>query len=92
LTDFYQLLFPSQESTIDILDVALRSATGVTYTAICVILIFVAGFIVLVFFFYEFAVPATAGLVFIGFIVDLFWSIRGVNKVRRERREREMGI
>ncbi|KAI6766523.1 hypothetical protein HG531_011745 [Fusarium graminearum] len=75
-------LFPSQEPTADILDIALRSAKVATYTAICFILFFVAGFIVLVFFFYEFAVPVAAGLVFIGFILDLFWSIRGVSKVK----------
>ncbi|KAL6924867.1 hypothetical protein FSHL1_002115 [Fusarium sambucinum] len=82
-------LFPSQESTADVLDVALTNAKAVTYTAICAILFFAAGFIVLVFFFYEFAVPAAAGLVFISFIIDLFWSIRGVNEVKRERIERE---
>ncbi|KAF5232737.1 hypothetical protein FAUST_8574 [Fusarium austroamericanum] len=82
-------LFPSQEPTADILDIALRSVKVATYTAICFTLFFVAGFIVLVFFFYEFAVPVAAGLVFIGFILDLFWSIRGVNKVKRERIEKE---
>jgi hypothetical protein len=51
-----------------------------------------AGFIVLIFFFYEFAVPAAAGIVFIGFVLDLIKSIREINKVRRERIERERRI
>ncbi|KAM0412514.1 hypothetical protein ACHAPD_009177 [Fusarium lateritium] len=82
-------LFPSQESTADVLDIALTNAKAVTYTAICAILFFAAGLIVLVFFFYEFAVPAAAGLLFISFIIDLFWSIRGVNEVKREQIEKE---
>lgn len=77
---------------MDVLDVALRSAKGATYAAICIILFLSAGFIVLVFFFYQFAVPAAAGIVFIGFVLDLIKSIREINNVRRERIERERQI
>ncbi|RGP62734.1 hypothetical protein FLONG3_10137 [Fusarium longipes] len=38
-----KMLFPSEELTVDVLDVALRNAKGATYTAICVILFLVAG-------------------------------------------------
>ncbi|KAL4726517.1 hypothetical protein ACLX1H_007199 [Fusarium chlamydosporum] len=62
LTNLYQLLYPSKESTTDILDVALKSAKGATYAAMSILVFLMAGFIVLVFFFYEYVVPAVAAI------------------------------
>ncbi|KAF5687948.1 hypothetical protein FCIRC_2147 [Fusarium circinatum] len=46
-------ILPAAESTLDLLDIALRSAKGITYAAICLVLFLLAGYFVACFLFYQ---------------------------------------
>ncbi|EGU71961.1 hypothetical protein FOXB_17522 [Fusarium oxysporum f. sp. conglutinans Fo5176] len=46
-------LLHAADSTLDLLDIALRSAKGITYAAICLVLFLLAGYFVACFLFYH---------------------------------------
>ncbi|KAI7768685.1 hypothetical protein LZL87_000232 [Fusarium oxysporum] len=72
-------------------DIALRSAKGITYAAICLVLFLLAGYFVACFLFYQYVVPATAGVLIIGGIFDLR-GVRGVHRMRSQRVRKETQI
>ncbi|KAI1030871.1 hypothetical protein LB503_012373 [Fusarium chuoi] len=85
-------LLHAAESTLDLLDIALGSARRITYAAICLVLFLLAGYFVACFLFYQYVVPATAGILIIGGIVDLLRSLRGVHRTRSQRLEKQTHI
>ncbi|EXL86102.1 hypothetical protein FOPG_02293 [Fusarium oxysporum f. sp. conglutinans race 2 54008] len=85
-------LLHAADSTLDLLDIALRSAKGITYAAICLVLFLLAGYFVACFLFYQYVVPATAGVLIIGGIFDLLRGVRGVHRIRSERLQKEIQI
>ncbi|EXL95126.1 hypothetical protein NOF04DRAFT_10730 [Fusarium oxysporum II5] len=85
-------LLHAADSTLDLLDIALRSAKGITYAAICLVLFLLAGYFVACFLFYQYVVPATAGVFIIGGIFDLLRGVRGVHRIRSERLQKEIQI
>ncbi|SCV25907.1 uncharacterized protein FFB14_00799 [Fusarium fujikuroi] len=85
-------LLHTAESTLDLLDIVLRSARRITYAAICLVLFLLAGYFVACFLFYQYVVPATAGVLIIGGIFDLLRGLRGVHRIRSQRLEKQTRI
>ncbi|KAF5978393.1 hypothetical protein FCOIX_5906 [Fusarium coicis] len=87
-----RFLLHAAEPSLDLLGISLRSAKGITYAAICLVLFLLAGYSVGCFLFYQYVVPATAGVLIIGGILDLLGGVRGVHRIRSQRIQQQTHI